>query len=357
MTLIALLYYQNEKRLYFDLAKTKMQNVVSSISSQIISSHMRGKNLNLNQFLKTDIYKISFYDENKNKIAGNLNDKIDFEKHVIQYKEHFILVDNSTYGHLGINYIAIEENLFSKTVQKLQVDIIVLFLIIYGIVSLIGFFLAKLFLRPIKEEREKLNNFIKDTTHELNTPISAILMSSESKNLTDKQIQRIQLAAQRVSEIYKDLTYIFLEDREDKVQVKECNLKELSLEQLRYFEALAEKKRIIIETNLEDFYFKIDENAFIRLFNNIVSNAIKYNKPKGSISIELRNRKLIIKDKGIGIANKKIDDIFKRYYRATEEQGGFGIGLNIVQNICFEYNIKFDVQSKLKEGTTFSFDF
>ncbi len=357
MTLIALLYYQNEKKLYFDLTKTKMQNIASNISSQIIFSHMSEKNLDLNQFLKTDLYKISFYDENKNKISGNLDDKIDFEKHIIQHEQHFILVDNSTYGHLGISYIAIEENLFFKTIQKLQVDILVLFLVIYAILSLIGFFLAKLFLKPIKDEREKLNNFIKDTTHELNTPISAILMSSESEELSKKQVQRIQLAAQRVSEIYKDLTYVFLEDKEDKPQVKEYNLKKSIIEQLKYFEALAEKKRITISTNIDDFNYKIDENDFIRLFNNIVSNAIKYNKQKGSIYIELNDNKLIIKDTGIGIADRKIDDIFKRYYRATKEQGGFGIGLSIVQNICLEYDIKFNVQSRLKEGTIFSFSF
>lgn len=357
MTLIALLYYQNEKKLYFDLAKTKMQNVASSISSQITFSHMSENNLDLKQFLKTDLYKISFYNENKNKISGNLDDQIDFGKQIIQHEEHFILIDKSTYGHLNIHYIAIEENMFFRTIQKLQVDILILFLVIYAIVSLIGFFLAKLFLRPIKDEREKLNNFIKDTTHELNTPISAILMSSEAEDLTKKQVQRIQLAAQRVSEIYKDLTYIFLEDKEDKPQVLAYNLKESIIEQLKYFEALAEKKKITISTNIDDFNYKIDENDFIRLFNNIVSNAIKYNKQRGSIYIELKNRNLIIKDTGIGIEDKKLDDIFKRYYRATKEQGGFGIGLNIVQNICLEYNIEFNVQSRLKEGTTFNFFF
>ncbi|MGB1226262.1 MAG: sensor histidine kinase [Poseidonibacter sp.] len=357
MIIIALLYYQNEKRLYFDLAITKMQNVVSNISSQIIFSHMNSNKLDLKQFLKTDLYKISFYDEDKKKIIGNLDDKIDFKKDIIQHEDHFVLIDNSTYGHLDIHYIAIEENLFFKTIQKLKTDIIVLFLIIYSIISLLGFFLAKLFLKPIKEERKKLNNFIKDTTHELNTPISAILMSTEGETLSKKQIQRTQLAAQRVSEIYKDLTYIFLEEKEEKVNLIEISLKNVIIEQLKYFEALAEKKKISIDINLEEIKFLIDENDFIRLFNNILSNAIKYNKPKGSIFIELKNKTLIVKDTGIGIEDKKINDIFNRYFRATKEQGGFGIGLSIVQNICLVYNIKFRVESELKQGTTFKFFF
>jgi two-component system OmpR family sensor kinase len=128
-------------------------------------------------------------------------------------------------------------------------------------------------------------------------------------------------------------------------------------EQLKYFEPLALKKRIIINTNLENFNYKINEDDFVRVFNNLVSNAIKYNKMGGKIDISLKNKTLIIKDNGIGIEEKKIKDIFNRYYRATEEQGGFGIGLNIVNKICKDYNININVESKLNEGTTFTLVF
>ena len=357
MIFIALLYFQNEKKLYFDLTKTKMQNVVSKISSQIILSHMSDEKLDLNQFLKTDLYKISFYNKEKQKIAGNLNDKINFQEKIIEKKKNFILLDDSTYGHLNIYYIAIKENLFFKTLNTLKNEITILFLIIFSILSLIGFYLAKLFLKPIKDEREKLNNFIKDTTHELNTPISAILMSTESEELSKKQVIRIKLAAHRISEIYKDLTYVFLEEREEKINLKALFIKSLIEDQLKHFEVLAEKKKITITTSLEEFEYLIDENDFARLFNNIISNAIKYNKKSGFIDITLKDKVLTIKDSGIGIHEDKIKDIFKRYYRATKDNGGFGIGLNIVQNICLSYNIKFNVQSKLKKGTTFTFSF
>lgn len=357
MIIIALLYYQNEKKLYFDLAKTKMQNVASSISSQITHSHMKGHKLDLAQFLETDIYNISFYDENKKKVFGNLKDNIDFSKKIIEEKKNFILIDDSTYGHLGIYYIAIKENLFFNQKNSLKNEIIILFLFIYVIVSIIGFFLAKLFLKPIKDERERLNNFIKDTTHELNTPISAILMSAEDDELNPKQIKRVKLAAQRISEIYKDLTYIFLEDKKNLSAPQRYNLKELIKSQLDYFETLAQKKKIEITTSLEDSFFTIDENDFIRLFNNIVSNAIKYNRQKGSIKIELKKNTLTISDSGIGIEEAKLKDIFSRYYRATSFSGGFGIGLNIVKNVCENYSIKIDVKSKIDQGTTFILKF
>ena len=71
----------------------------------------------------------------------------------------------------------------------------------------------------------------------------------------------------------------------------------------------------------------------------------------------MQNRELIIKDSGIGISKDKIKDIFNRYYRATNEQGGFGIGLNIVNDICSFYKIKIIVESQINKGTTFSLTF
>ena len=357
MTLVAFLYYQNERTLYFDLTKSNMQNITSKISSQIIFSHMSNTPFDNSKLLETNDYKISFYNAKKEKIFGNLNDKIDFSKDLIQHEKHFVLIDKSTLGHLGIFYIAIEENLYFEKIEKLIIDIIFFFILLYSIISLIGFYLAKLFLKPIKEERKRINTFIKDTTHELNTPISAILMSTESENLTPKQIERVRLSARRVSEIYKDLTYIFLADNQTAKSIKEIFLNNEIKEQLKYFEPLASKKKITINTDLNDFKYKINEDDFIRVFNNLISNAIKYNRMGGRIDILLENKTLIIKDNGIGIEEKKIKDIFNRYYRATSEQGGFGIGLSIVNKICMNYKIDINVESKLNEGTTFSLSF
>ena len=357
MLMVAFFYFQNEKTLYYDLTKSNMQNVVSQISSKIIFAHMTNKEFDKNYLLKTDDYKISFYDENKNKIFGNLEDRIDFTKTLMEHQKHFILIDSSTLGHLGVYYIAIKENLFFEQISKLKMSIVFIFLFIYLIIAIIGFYLAKLFLKPIKDEREKLNNFIKDTTHELNTPISAILMSTESNTLNEKQIERIRISAKRVSELYKDLTYIFLQNSYDKKSIEIVNIKQIIIDQLEYFQPLAVKKKIDIKLKLEDFEYKIDKDDFIRIFNNLISNAIKYNKISGTIEIKLENKSLEISDSGIGIEQNKLKDVFKRYYRATTEQGGFGIGLSIVNQICNNYNIKISVNSQLKKGSIFTLTF
>ena len=357
MVLIALLYYKNEKTLYYDLTKSNMQNEVSKITSQIILSHMSGSSFDKESLLEKKDYKISFYDKNQKKIFGNLDENIDFSKKIIDIKNSFILLDDTVLGHLDIYYIALKENMYFDKVEELKLNIIGIFFIIYLIVAIIGFYLSKLFLKPIRDERVKLNNFIKDTTHELNTPISAILMSTENKSLSEKQIERVRISAKRVFEIYSDLTYLFLEDKETIKNIQEVNLKDLINEQMEYLDLIASKKKIIINKNIEDFRYKIDKDDFIRIFNNLISNAIKYNKIGGTIDISFEKDTLKISDSGMGIAKDKLKDIYNRYYRATNEQGGFGIGLNIVNHLCSIYEIKIVVESKIDEGTTFSLMF
>jgi len=354
LMLIALFfYYQNEKTLYLDLVKSNMQNIVSKVSNEIIISHMLDVQFDKNIYLKNQDYKISFYDKDKNLLFGNLNEKLNFEQNFYNDEEKLIIVDSSTVGHLGIWYIALKDNSLKEKISNLKLNIFLIFLIFYTIIAIVSWSLAKLFLKPIKNERERLNNFIKDTTHELNTPICAIIMSCEDDNLTKKQLDRIKFSAKRVSEIYKDLTYIFLGNIEKK-SLDKIDLSKVIKEEIINFEPMIARKRLKININIEEFFYEINKDDFIRLFNNLFSNAIKYNKTDGNIDIILQNRELIIKDSGIGISKDKIKDIFNRYYRATNQSGGFGLGLNIVNMICKTYNIKIDVQSSENIGSTFT---
>ncbi|WP_323669217.1 sensor histidine kinase [Aliarcobacter butzleri] len=352
MFIAAFFYYQNEKILYIDLIKSNMQSIVSKASNEVIVSHMMNEKFDKEKYLNSHEYKISFYDKNKNILFGNLKENIDLNEKFILDNESIILVDNSTVGHLGIEYIVLKDTSLFDKLERLKISIVIFFLVFYFIISLIGIYLAKLFLKPIKDERNKLNNFIKDTTHELNTPISAIMMSSENENLSSKQIERIRYSANRLSEIYKDLTYIFLENIEVKV-AEELELSKIIKEQIDSFEPIFSRKKLKIRIELEDTLYKMNKDDFIRLFNNLFSNAIKYNKINGDIEVILKDKKLSIKDSGIGIDKNKIKDIFKRYYRATNQSGGFGLGLNIVNMICQTYKIKIEVESIENQGTTF----
>ena len=201
-----------------------------------------------------------------------------------------------------------------------------------------------------------LDRFIKDTTHELNTPLSAILANIEMMD-TDvmveknrKKLNRINIAAKTVSVLYKDLTFLTLEQEKEN-EIEHIDLKALIVDRAEYFSVLAESKELTCQLDLKEAYIDADRRKITRLVDNLISNAIKYNKRKGTVGIKLRPGYLEIWDTGIGIEKEKIPLMFDRYMRFNESEGGFGVGLSIVKMIIDEYGIKIDVVSKKEEGT------
>ena len=97
------------------------------------------------------------------------------------------------------------------------------------------------------------------------------------------------------------------------------------------------------------------------LVYNIVDNAIKYNRPNGSIKIALENKKLIVSDTGIGISEKDQKRMFERFYRADKSRsratGGTGLGLSICKHVAEHHHAKIVVESTVNVGTIFSISF
>ena len=302
--------------------------------------------------------KFALYDDNKNRIYTDLQKTlpVDFNKKNYLSDNHIVTVDKSTVGHLGVDTIVMINDTFNSKINNIIITIIVGFVTFYVAICAIGFYLIQLFMKPIENERHRLDNFIKDTTHELNTPITALMICTNKQTpRSEKNMERIYLSSKRISQIYKDLTHLFLETNKIK-EIKEIELCSIISQELEYFELLASKKNIQTIYQSEKTVVFIDEEDFKRIFGNIFSNAIKYNNRGGEIKVTLQNSILTIQDNGIGIDKKDQENIFNRYYRATTQDGGFGMGLNIVYKICKEYKITIDVDSSPKVGTTFSLD-
>ncbi|MCV3428705.1 HAMP domain-containing histidine kinase [Campylobacter sp. IFREMER_LSEM_CL1904] len=239
---------------------------------------------------------------------------------------------------------------------RFKVALAMVFSLIF--VSLVGYLILKFALKPLEARIRFLNNFIKDTTHEINTPISVILMSVENlerkKNFEEiKALKRVKIAALTLSHLYSDLTFLnFSQAYEAKKDW--IFLKNLIKERMEYFKIFLEQKNIDLELSLEnDGKIYANKEQFFKMFDNLVNNAIKYNIKNGHIKIALLEQKLIIADSGCGIAKENLANIFERYSRFNENQGGFGIGLSLVDKICKEHNIKIKVESELKKGTKF----
>jgi len=167
-------------------------------------------------------------------------------------------------------------------------------------------------------------------------------------------VKRLEASAKRLSVMYSSLTYRL----EGKVQSKDLlDFEKIINERVEYVKELIDSKRLNIKLELESTKVFMNESSSYRLIDNLLSNAIKYSDVGDSISITLKDNILKVKDTGIGIDKEMQEDIFKRYHRANEERGGFGIGLDIVLSICKEYKIKLDLDSQKGKGSTFILTF
>ena len=147
------------------------------------------------------------------------------------------------------------------------------------------------------------------------------------------------------------MTYLTLE-QEQKNEDEEIEIKALIHDRAEYFNILAQSKQLECRLNLEESILYADRRKITRVIDNLISNAIKYNKRNGMIEITLSQGELQIRDTGIGIDEEKIPFMFDRYLRFNDSEGGFGVGLSIVKMILDEYDISIDVKSKEGEGTT-----
>lgn len=353
---IATLYYNFQKNIMLQKKRMTLQEYSISLVLDLKKLH---RNLGKQKtYPRDDRFKSAIYDSDKTMIFSLLKAKETMLDEVIYKtddKIHYIKEPESYY--LGAKYIVLEVKDDEKWLASFKKNVIIFGTLISLIVLVLGYFLLKLFLKPMRESILLLDKFIKDTTHELNTPVSAILANIETIEKDElspknsKKIKRVEIGARTISNIYKDLTYLILHD---KIAAHDENVDISSLlkERVDYFKIIAESKRLNVSAQMEDnVSIFIDKNKISRLIDNLISNAIKYNKVQGDIDIVLKKGYLSIEDSGYGIKKEKLKEIFQRYKRFDKSVGGFGIGLNIVAMIAKEYSLKIDIKSEPNKGT------
>uniref|UniRef100_UPI002637E504 sensor histidine kinase n=1 Tax=Sulfurimonas sp. TaxID=2022749 RepID=UPI002637E504 len=256
-------------------------------------------------------------------------------------------------------YVVVRTKSYFTKLHTLQTQVITVMGISFIFIVLISFFLAKLFMKPLHNRMSQIEGFIQDVSHELNTPITALKMSASraiKKEVYDKKIlTNISISTKQLESIYKSLT--FLNFKQKTQESEQVNLKEILQQNIRYYEELTNAKHIEIQSSLEDVTFNIIPARAELLFSNLISNAIKYSMPNTTISITLTPEYFSIKDEGVGISKEKLNAIFELYKRESDIAGGFGVGLNIVKQICDAYNIKVVVSSELEKGSEFKLFF
>jgi two-component system, OmpR family, sensor kinase len=328
----------------------KMNNTSNIIISDVVYAHMMKKDFVLRTFPDATV---ALFDANKTLKYGKLLQEVDLSKDYYKENTTFSLISKTLAGHLGLEYTVIQNNQCAMNISKLKTSVLYTTIVVGLIIILIAVILSYIFLKPIRDKMHEIENFIKDTTHELNTPISALMMSTsrakEKKIYDEKIITNISISAKQLYEIYSSLTFLNFDTASEKAQ--DLNFADVVHHSLDYFSELIEKKKITLELDIQSCPLHISHSKAKMLINNLLSNAIKYSAPRTKISIEVKKDYLRVVDEGIGIAQDKIDSIFTRFARASDYAGGFGIGLSIVDNIAKEYGYSIDIQSKEHHGT------
>jgi PAS domain S-box-containing protein len=219
----------------------------------------------------------------------------------------------------------------------------------------------------LKKTNSELDSFVYSASHELRAPLSSVLglinimLLEDNKPGVVSQLNMMEKSIRRLDDFIKDIIEY---SRNKHVDVKLetinfTNLFENSLESLWYLE---NTNNINIEINVNDkVSFMSDSKRISIVLNNFISNAIKYhdiekNSPSIWLDVITSSKEAIItiKDNGLGIEEKEIDEIFNMFYRVSSRIMGSGIGLFIVKEILIKLNGGMEVKSKLGEGSTFT---
>ncbi|MFY4807382.1 sensor histidine kinase [Aliarcobacter butzleri] len=350
------LYYQFQKNLMLQEKRQILQTYSNSLISNLKELHINIDKDNV--YPRDEKYKSAIYDSDKKKIFSTLQSqtvKLDDVIYLKNDKIHFIKEPESYY--LGSKYVIVEIPDDHIWFENIKYKMIIGFLLAFLFMIFVGYFISKLFLKPMRDALHLLDRFIKDTTHELNTPVTAIITNIETidKSLLDdktlRKINRIEIGAKTISNIYEDLTFVTLNNQIISNN-ENINLSNIVRQRVDFFLSIANMKKIRFETNIKDNVFIFcDIKKISKLIDNLLSNAIKYNKNSGFIKVILAKNSMIIEDSGKGMSSENLENLFDRYQRFDKSVGGFGIGLNIVSLIAKEYDFKIDVTSQLGVGT------
>ncbi|MDY0276915.1 MAG: ATP-binding protein [Acholeplasma sp.] len=209
-------------------------------------------------------------------------------------------------------------------------------------------------------------DFFAHASHELKSPLTAILGYSELMNLNMVEekdfkniVERIFKQAKHMSLLVEDMQTLSMLETiavDDRYEI--VNLSKTLKETIDSLEPFVREKRIKLKVSSSAISLKSNSLDINKLFKNLIENAIKYSKSDSDIDILLfknKNKQIVftVKDYGIGIEEIHQKRIFERFYRVDKGRKdlGTGLGLAIVKHIVIKYEGTIEIKSKINEGT------
>lgn len=225
----------------------------------------------------------------------------------------------------------------------------------------------------LQKTEEIRRRFVADASHELKTPLAAIRLLSDSILETDNMdketvkefVGGIREESERLGRTTQQLLALTKLDNAVNTARVEVDCCEVAGRVLGTLKPIAERAQVRVEPVLNGgARIMATADELFQILYNLVENAIKYNRPGGSVTLtvgrEAENVKIVVEDTGIGIPDADLPYIFDRFYRVEKsrdrDEGGTGLGLSIVQQIVQLHGGKIQADSTLGEGTTFTID-
>ena len=208
--------------------------------------------------------------------------------------------------------------------------------------------------------------FTANVSHELKTPLQGIIGSAEliengmvKPEDMPRFIGHIRKEAQRLVALIADIIRLSQLDEGVELPKEPVELLALSNEVAENLRAAAEKAEVSIHVDGEAATVSGVRRLLYEMLYNLCDNAVKYNKPNGSVRIHVENQEgsavVSVMDTGIGIAPEHQDRIFERFYRVdkshSKASGGTGLGLSIVKHAALYHGGKITLESKPDQGT------
>lgn len=227
--------------------------------------------------------------------------------------------------------------------------------------------------RKMQEEGKQIRfQFLSVLSHELKSPINAVegyLKMMQEKQFGDKvddyanMIERSLTRLKGMRNLIMDLLDLTkMESGKKERKLRDINLKDVVKMAMDTMEPYAIQRSVKIKQFVEgDVHLLADPDEMEIVFNNLISNAVKYNCDGGSVKVELFDKKdhisIKVSDTGIGMSKDDMDKIFQDFVRIknskTKEITGSGLGLSITKKMIEQYNGSIDVESEPDQGTTF----
>jgi len=251
-----------------------------------------------------------------------------------------------------------------------------LYFVVFLLIAIVAYFSYKRRVTTIEKRNIELNRinqeldkFVYSASHDLKAPLNSVLgliNIAKKDGASGNMPLYLQMIEQSINKLEHFITEIIDYSRNSSVAVKSSfinfdNLVEDALSDLKYLEEELDIEKVVNIKGKGEF--KSDTRRLTVIFNNLISNSIKYHDRrkedrfvKITISYDSSKAKIIFEDNGTGIGKEHLDKVFNMFYRASDNSKGSGLGLYIVKETLEKIKGRIKVQSELGKGSTFSIE-